>query len=77
MLIVSQDRNRIVNLNNVDSIDIDTETPYMNIINYETSTIREELGIYETEIRAEEVLQELIGQYCRNANNCIYQMPEK
>lgn len=61
MLIISQDRNRIVNLNNVDSIDVDIEAPY--IINYETSTMRDELGEYKTQKRAKEVLQEIINNY--------------
>lgn len=62
MIIVSQDKNTLVNFNNVDNIDIvaDLTRAVSYSICYETSTKREELGEYETEERAREVLQEII-----------------
>ena len=93
MLIVTQNREKIVNFNNVDNIDIVAsldgtgDIPY--IIYYETSTRREELGIYETKERAKEVLQEIINNYREYRiavssgfmdildKTSIYEMPEE
>lgn len=67
MIIVSQDKDTIVNFNNVDSIDIVADldgtgkVPYK--IYYETSTTREELGIYDAEERAKQVLKEIRTAY--------------
>ena len=68
MIIVNQDKDNIINFDNVDNIDIvansnriGEEEPYT--ICYETSTRREGLGIYKTEERAKEVLQEIIKAY--------------
>lgn len=67
MMIVSQDKDEIINFDNVESIDIVAdldgtgEVPYK--INYETCTKRGELGKYKTEERAKEVLQAIVGIY--------------
>ena len=68
MIIVNQDKDNIINFDNVDNIDIvansnriGEEEPYT--ICYETSTRREGLGIYKTEERAKEVLQEIVKKY--------------
>ena len=68
MIIVSQDKDSIINFDNIDNIDITAnstiigeEEPYT--INYETSTRRQGLGIYQTEERAKEVLQEIVEKY--------------
>lgn len=67
MIIVSQDKDLIVNFDNVESIDIVADldgtgkVPYK--IYYETSSRREELGKYATEERAKEVLQEIAKKY--------------
>lgn len=67
MLIVSQNKDTIVNFDNVDSIDIvadlDETGEVPSKIYYETSTKREELGEYATEERAREVLEEIIEVY--------------
>lgn len=81
MIIVSQDRDLIINFDNVtvigiaqnnskeiDSITVDKEEQY--------------LGEYKTEERAKEVLAEIINMYKFNRceavgqNNKIYKMPE-
>lgn len=64
MIIVSQDKDIIANFDNIESVDIVAdldgtgEVPYK--IYYETSSKREELGKYQTEERAKEVLQEIV-----------------
>ena len=79
MIIVNQDKDNIINFDNVDNIDIvansnriGEEEPYT--ICYETSTRREGLGIYKTEERAKEVLQEIIRHYDELRRNSIYSM---
>lgn len=72
MIIVSQDKEIIVNFNNVESIDIVADldgtgkVPYK--IYYETDSKREELGTYKTEERAREVLQEIANKYLEYAS---------
>lgn len=67
MIIVNQDRNMIVNFDNVENIDIVAdldgtgEIPFK--IYFETYSSREELGKYKTEERAKEVLQEIVKEY--------------
>jgi hypothetical protein len=64
MIIVNQDKDIIANFDNIESVDIVAdldgtgEVPYK--IYYETSSKREELGKYQTEERAKEVLQEIV-----------------
>ncbi len=93
MIILNQDKDSIINFDNIDNIDITAnstiigeEEPYT--INYETSTRRQGLGIYQTEERAKEVLQKLIQSYreYRTAEvdgytnvleeTAVYEMPE-
>ncbi len=79
MIIVSQNKEIIVNFDNVESIDIvvdlDGTGKLPHKIYYETNSKREELGTYKTEERAKEVLQHIIikitGEYC------VYKMPEE
>ena len=91
MIIVKQDKKGKVNLNNVTDIYIDREEDgnrffvfYIPVSNIDGLDI---LGIYETEERAKEVLQEIIERYT-NWNNLVcgqprgfcspkYEMPEK
>ena len=66
MIIVSQDKKAIVNFDNVSSIDIyppfdDTDKFEINAERVNGELI--ELGIYETEERAKEVLQEIIDKF--------------
>lgn len=91
MIIVSQDKNEIINFDNVESIDIVVcldgtgGIPYR--IYFETSSQREELGKYSTEERAKEVLQRIVETYegCNASavstgygyvKNRVYEMPE-
>ena len=73
MIIVSQDKDNIVNFDNIVSIgindfDIDRETTFQRIT-AETIEITTVLGDYKTEERAKEVLQEIIGFYKKT--DCI------
>ena len=67
MIIVSQDKDNIVNFDNIVSIglndfDIDRETTFQRIT-AETIGTSVVLGDYKTEERAKEVLQEIIKSY--------------
>lgn len=65
MIIVSQDKEKIVNFDNLTQVYItqdEEETAYF--IRYETvDSLYDDLGKYETEERAKEVLQEITRQY--------------
>lgn len=92
MIIVKQDKKGIVNFNNVTDIYIDKEDDgdrhfvfYIPVSNIDGLDI---LGIYETEERAKEVLQEIIEKYketefiqldnaIKIGNRGVYEMPEK
>lgn len=90
MIIVSQDKKRIVNFDNLTQVYIthceEDNTGYF--IRFETvDSLYEDLGEYATEERAKEVLQEIIERYT-NWNNFVcgqptgfcspkYEMPEK
>ena len=90
MIIVSQDKKRIVNFDNLTQVYIthceEDNTGYF--IRFETvDSLYEDLGEYATEERAREVLQEIIERYT-NWNNLVcgqptgfcspkYEMPEK
>lgn len=64
MIIVSQDRNEIINFENVERIDVTTATnPVCFNINYETNGTRDLLGQYATEEKAKEVLQEITDTF--------------
>ena len=65
MIIVSQDKEKIVNFDNLTQVYItqdEEETAYF--IRCETvDSLYDDLGKYETEERAKEVLQEIISKY--------------
>lgn len=65
MIIVSQDKEKIVNFDNLTQVYItqdEEETAYF--IRYETADgLYDDLGKYETEERAKEVLAEIIKSY--------------
>ena len=65
MIIVSQDKTKIVNFDNLTQIYItqdEEETAYF--IRFETvDSLYDDLGEYKTEERAKEVLQEIIKSY--------------
>ncbi len=87
MIIVSQDKNRIVNFNNLTQIYIayceEDNTGYF--IRFETvDSLYEDLGEYKTKERAKEVLEEIIKCYkdtnyeyesCWCLRNLVYEMP--
>lgn len=90
MIIVGQEKKRIVNFDNLIQVYIthceEDNTGYF--IRFETvDSLYEDLGEYATEERAKEVLQEIIERYT-NWNNLVcgqptgfcspkYEMPEK
>lgn len=92
MIIVSQEKKRIVNFDNLTQVYItncqEDNTGYF--IRFETvDSLYEDLGDYATEERAKEVLQEIIKEYrdyrtaeCDGYTNvlqetAVYEMPEK
>ena len=86
MIIVSQDKNSIINFDNILRLYIsryieETITEYY--IRYEDcNNSYEDIGTYKTEERAKEVLQEIIDMYKFNRceavgqKNALYRMPE-
>ena len=88
MIIVSQDKCTIVNLDNIKTIELDRETHFKSIIIFretnevETGVCGLLIGHYTTEERAKEVLQEIIDMYKFNRceavgqKNAVYRMPE-
>ncbi|MGN1269372.1 MAG: hypothetical protein ACI4UU_00660 [Clostridia bacterium] len=77
MIIVSQDKTSLVNYDNISCIEIyppsdDTQNYEINAEKVNGELI--ELGIYETEERVKEVLQEITNTYVRECKT--YQMPE-
>ena len=89
MIIVSQDKEKIVNFDNLTQVYItqdEEETAYF--IRYETvDSLYDDLGEYKTEERAKEVLQEIISKYKTTLYNAktnetvvnipkVYEMPE-
>ena len=65
MIIVSQDKTKIVNFDNLIQIYItQDEEEKANFIRYESvDSLYEDLGEYKTEERAKEVLQEIIARH--------------
>ena len=69
MIIVSQDKCTIVNLDNIKTIELDRETDFKSIIIFretnevETGVCGLFIGHYATRERAKEVLQEIIKSY--------------
>lgn len=89
MIIISQDKNKIINFDNVNEI-LTTETGEILFINntYITNDCLDVLGKYDTEERAKEILQEIISKYKTTLYNSktnetvvnvpkVYEMPEK
>ena len=65
MIIVSQDKTKMVNFDNLIQIYItQDEEETANFIRYESvDSLYEDLGEYKTEERAKEVLQEIVSKY--------------
>ena len=89
MIIVDQDKNKIINFDNVNEI-LTTDTGEILVINniHITDDCLDVLGKYDTEERAKEVLQEIISKYKTTLYNSktnetvvnipkVYEMPEK
>lgn len=90
MIIVNQDRDKIINFDNLTQVYItqdEEETAYF--IRFETvDSLYDDLGEYETEERAKKVLQEIISKYKTTLYNSktnetvvnvpkVYEMPER
>lgn len=87
MIIVSQDRDEIVNFNKVESIWICSDEEGRFTIEA-TAHTNATLGTYDTEERAKEVLQEIISKYKTTLYNSktnetvvnipkVYEMPKE
>ena len=69
MIIVSQDKCTIVNLDNIKTIELDRETDFKSIIIFretnevETGVCGLLIGHYTTKERAKEVLKEIVEKY--------------
>lgn len=89
MIIVSQDKKQIINFETINFIDIMPMDDGRFEIDANFAHCITELGYYETEKRAKEVLQEISEQYeytetikieraaLRVYDNFIYRMPEE
>ena len=90
MIIVSQDKEEIINFDNMTRVYItfDEDDDYVCIRTETVDSLYEDLGYYKTEARAKEVLQEIIKAYldCNEQNvlaeyayvkNKVYEMPKE
>ena len=90
MLIVNQDRDKIVNFGNLTQVYItQDEDKIACFIRFETvDSLYDDLGEYKTEERAKEVLQEIVSKYKTTLYNSktnetvvnvpkVYEMPTK
>lgn len=90
MIIVSQDKDNVINYDNVTSLWIDDNVLDKTNTTFYINADEDFLGEYETEERAKEVLQEITEKICEGSNiqmdiegiNCevskqIYYMPER
>ena len=89
MIIFSQNKDEIVNFNNIINImitDCDGDFVISAVALVGVDDVYRELGYYKTEERAKEVLQEIISKYRqwnKDANNAVtiipkvYEMPKE
>lgn len=90
MIIVSQDKEKIINFDNMTRVYItfDEDDNYVWIRTETVDSLYEDLGYYKTEARAKEVLQEIISKYKTTLYNSktnetvvnvpkVYEMPIK
>lgn len=90
MIILSQDKEKIVNFDNLTQVYItQDEEEIACFIRFETvDSLYDDLGEYKTEERAKEVLQEIVSKYKTTLYNSktnetvvnvpkVYEMPEK
>lgn len=76
MIIVSQDRDKIVNFDNVEAVYIQDDEKENFIKCIATDGLDVDLGKYNTEERAKEVLQEIVRYYAVANIGQVYEMPE-
>ena len=88
MLILSQDKDKILNFNNIIQVYVNKYANKYPDISCDTlNELNINLGDYKTEERAKEVLQEIIKAYkesvivkidnLQTENKVVYEMPEK
>lgn len=88
MIIVSQDKDNVINYDNVKSLWIDDNVLDKTNTTFYINADDDFLGEYETEERAKEVLQEIINAYLDSneqsayakfayVKNKVYEMPEE
>ena len=90
MIILSQDKEKIINFDNMTRVYItfDEGDDYVCIRTETVDSLYEDLGYYKTEARAKEVLQEIVSKYKTTLYNSktnetvvnvpkVYEMPEK
>ena len=88
MIIVSQDKDNVINYDNVKSLWIDDNVLDKTNTTFYINADDDFLGEYETEERAKEILQEIISKYKTTLYNSktnetvvnvpkVYEMPEK
>lgn len=88
MIIVSQDKNNVINYDNVKSLWIEDNILDETNTTFYINADEDFLGEYETEERAKEVLQEIISKYKTTLYNSrtnetvvnipkVYEMPTK
>lgn len=77
MIIVSQDKDNIINFDNLTQVYItQDEEEKAYFIRFETvDSLYEDLGEYDTEERAEEILRDIVHWYEIEAK--VYRMPEE
>lgn len=77
MIIVSQNKDNIINFDNLTQVYItQDEEEKAYFIRFETvDSLYEDLGEYDTEERAEEVLRDIVHWYEIDAK--VYRMPEE
>ena len=77
MIIVSQDKDNITNFDNLTQVYItQDEEEKAYFIRFETvDSLYEDLGEYDTEERAEEILRDIVHWYEIEAK--VYRMPEE
>lgn len=64
MIIINQNKNEIINFDNIERIDITASKDSLCYnVNFETAIARGVLGNYATEERAKEVLQEIVNLF--------------
>ena len=77
MIILSQEKEVIINFNNIEMIGINPDCKNEIFCTFNDGA--EEMGTYKTEERAKEVLQEIVNKYKqwnKDANNAVTIMPK-